>query len=134
MCDKSAEMGAIMLITSVWWFTLPFLCITRLGCYPTWLHPFLQTKQCVMYGDTCKCSVSKNILIFGRDGHQGPCFWSKWPFGASACLSIHDAIHCTNSDNCIQERHIHFTFSIVFNHKVPSLKRRKLNNAQLATI
>jgi len=36
----------------------------------------------------------------------------------------------------IQERQIHFTFSVVFffNHKVPSLKRRKLNNAQLATI
>jgi len=103
-------------------------CITRLGCYPTWLQPFLQTKQCVMYGDTCKCSVSKNSLFLG---HQGPCFCSKWPFGACACLSIHDAIHCTIvSKKGTSTSH----FRLFFINPVPSLKRRKLNNAQLATI
>jgi len=76
MCDKAAAMGPaskttpIMLIKSQsadFHFGEKFsLCITRVWCYPSWfvncLHPFLQTKQCVMYRDTCKCSVLKKSL------------------------------------------------------------------------
>ena len=71
----------------------------------------------VMFGDTCKCSVLKKSLLSGASDLctftvVRRCVTAQCFVGS---IALHVLIACVFIDGlCIQERNIHFTFSIVF--------------------
>ena len=103
---------------TVWCFTLwwewfsfrqsvsPGLAVHQPGCI---LH--LQSKQCVMFGDTCKCSVSKKSLFLGARGAKvlafgasGLCRRSNTVVCSVLCLHYIPSVRridCTSCVNCM---------------------------------